>query len=193
MANEFYALMGRMRNITRWSLMRNTFSENIQEHSHSVAVLAHALGVIRRDVLGIACDPNACATAALYHDASEILTGDLPTPIKYYSSAIRDAYKQVEAEAATKLLDMLPAELRGSYEPLLREEDEEIRRIVKAADKLSAYIKCVEELRAGNNEFRDAGKETLDSIKAMEMPEVDWFLEHFGGSFGLTLDELRKQ
>ena len=99
----------------------------------------------------------------------------------------------MEEEAATKLLDMLPAELRKSYEPLLREEDDEIRRIVKAADKLSAYIKCVEELRAGNNEFRDAGKETLESIKAMHMPEVDWFLEHFGGSFGLTLDELRRQ
>ena len=190
---NFFAYISRMKYIARWSLMRNSFSENIQEHSHSVAILAHALGVIRRDVLGLECDPDACATAALYHDASEILTGDLPTPIKYYSPAIRDAYKQVEAEAATKLLDMLPAELRGAYEPLLREEDEEIRRIVKAADKLSAYIKCVEELRAGNNEFRDAGKETLESIKAMEMPEVDWFLERFGGSFGLTLDELRRQ
>ena len=190
---NFFAYISRMKYIARWSLMRNSFSENIQEHSHSVAVLAHALGVIRRDVLGIPCDPNACATAALYHDASEILTGDLPTPIKYYSPAIREAYKQVEEEAATKLLDMLPSELRASYEPLLREEDEEIRRIVKAADKLSAYIKCVEELRAGNNEFRDAGRETLESIKAMNMPEVDWFLERFGGSFGLTLDELRKQ
>ena len=190
---NFFAYISRMKYIARWSLMRNSFSENIQEHSHSVAVLAHALGVIRRDVMGIPCDPNACATAALYHDASEILTGDLPTPIKYYSPAIREAYKQVEEEAATKLLDMLPRQLRGAYEPLLREDDEEIRRIVKAADKLSAYIKCVEELRAGNNEFRDAGKETLESIKAMKMPEVDWFLEHFGGSFGLTLDELRKQ
>ena len=190
---NFFAYISRMKYIDRWSLMRNSFSENIQEHSHSVAVLAHALGVIRRDVLGLACDPNACATAALYHDASEILTGDLPTPIKYYSPAIREAYKQVEEEASAKLLDMLPAQLRGAYEPLLREEDEEIRRIVKAADKLSAYIKCVEELRAGNNEFRDAGRETLDSIREMNMPEVDWFLENFGGSFGLTLDELRRQ
>ena len=190
---NFFAYISRMKYINRWSLMRNSFSENIQEHSHSVAVIAHALGVIRRDVLGIACNPDACATAALYHDAGEILTGDLPTPIKYYSPAIRDAYKQVEEEAAGKLLDMLPEQLRGAYKPLLREEDAEIRKIVKAADKLSAYIKCVEELRAGNNEFRDAGKETLESIKAMEMPEVDWFLEHFGGSFGLTLDELRRQ
>ena len=190
---HFFAYISRMKYISRWSLMRNSFSENIQEHSHSVAVLAHALGVIRRDVLGIPCDANACATAALFHDASEIITGDLPTPIKYYSPAIREAYRQVEDEAAGQLLGMLPEELRASYEPLLREEDEEIRHIVKAADKLSAYIKCVEELRGGNNEFRDAGRETLESLKAMEMPEVDWFLEHFGSSFGLTLDELRRQ
>jgi len=182
-----------MKYIARWSLMRNTFSENIQEHSHMVAVLAHALGVIRRDVLGLPCDPNACATAALYHDASEIITGDLPTPIKYYSPAIREAYRQVEDEAASQLLDMLPEELRPSYEPLLREEDKEIKRIVKAADKLSAYIKCVEELRGGNNEFRDAGRESLEALKDMGMPEVDWFLQRFGSSFGLTLDELRRR
>ena len=190
---NFFAYISRMKYIARWSLMRNSFSENIQEHSHAVAVLAHALGVIRRDVLGLPCDPNACATAALYHDASEIITGDLPTPIKYYSPAIREAYRQVEDEAATQLLSMLPEELRASYEPLLREEDQEIKRIVKAADKLSAYIKCVEELRGGNNEFRDAGRETLESLKDMGMPEVDWFLQRFGSSFGLTLDELRRR
>ena len=190
---NFFAYISRMKYIARWSLMRNSFSENIQEHSHAVAVLAHALGVIRRDVLGLPCDPNACATAALYHDASEIITGDLPTPIKYYSPAIREAYRQVEDEAATQLLGMLPEELRPSYEPLLREEDKEIKRIVKAADKLSAYIKCVEELRGGNNEFRDAGRESLEALKDMGMPEVDWFLQRFGSSFGLTLDELRRR
>lgn len=190
---NFFAYISRMKYIARWSLMRNSFSENIQEHSHAVAVLAHALGVIRRDVLGLPCDPNACATAALYHDASEIITGDLPTPIKYYSPAIREAYRQVEDEAATQLLNMLPEELRPSYEPLLREEDKEIKRIVKAADKLSAYIKCVEELRGGNNEFRDAGRESLEALKDMGMPEVDWFLQRFGSSFGLTLDELRRR
>ena len=190
---NFFAYISRMKYIARWSLMRNSFSENIQEHSHAVAVLAHALGVIRRDVLGLPCDPNACATAALYHDASEIITGDLPTPIKYYSPAIREAYRQVEDEAATQLLNMLPEELRPSYEPLLREEDKEIKRIVKAADKLSAYIKCVEELRGGNNEFRDAGRESLEALKDMRMPEVDWFLQRFGSSFGLTLDELRRR
>ena len=190
---NFFAYISRMKYIARWSLMRNSFSENIQEHSHAVAVLAHALGVIRRDVLGLPCDPNACATAALYHYASEIITGDLPTPIKYYSPAIREAYRQVEDEAATQLLNMLPEELRPSYEPLLREEDKEIKRIVKAADKLSAYIKCVEELRGGNNEFRDAGRESLEALKDMGMPEVDWFLQRFGSSFGLTLDELRRR
>lgn len=190
---NFFAYISRMKYITRWSLMRNSFSENVQEHSHAVAVLAHALGVIRRDVFHQPCDPDACASAALFHDASEILTGDLPTPIKYYSPAIREAYRQVEEESSAKLLAMLPEEIRSAYEPLLREEDDEIRKIVKAADKLSAYIKCVEELRAGNSEFRDAGRETLESIKAMAMPEVEWFLDHFGDSFGLTLDELRAQ
>ncbi|MGM9604054.1 MAG: 5'-deoxynucleotidase, partial [Faecousia sp.] len=154
MANEFYALLGRMRYITRWGLMRNTFSENIQEHSHQVAVLAHALALIRRDILHLPTpDPDRCAVAALYHDASEILTGDLPTPIKYYNPDIKDAYKQVERIAGNRLLDMLPQELRESYAPFVLEDDEDVAPIVKGADKLSAYIKCVEEQKAGNTEF----------------------------------------
>ena len=156
-----------------------------------VAVLAHALAVIRRDVFGENCDPNACAAAALFHDATEIFTGDLPTPIKYYNPAIRDAYRQVEEMAAGKLLSMLPEELRGAYEPLLREEEGEVRRLVKAADKLAAYIKCLEELKAGNGEFGNAAQETLAALRRMELPEVDYFLERFGGAFGLTLDELQ--
>ena len=137
MANEFYALLGRMRYITRWGLMRNTFSENIQEHSHQVAVLAHALALIRRDILHLPTpDPDRCAVAALYHDASEILTGDLPTPIKYYNPDIKDAYKQVERIAGNRLLDMLPQELRESYEHLVLEDDETLNPIVKGADKL---------------------------------------------------------
>jgi len=189
---HFFAYISRMKYIDRWSLMRNSVTENIQEHSHMVAVLSHALAVIRRDVLGVPCDPDACAAAALFHDATEIFTGDLPTPIKYYSPAIREAYHQVEDVAADKLLGMLPGELRGAYEPLLREADPEIRRIVKAADKLSAYIKCLEELEAGNNEFGDAAGETLEALRGMEMEEVSWFLERFAEAFGLTLDGLQR-
>ena len=157
-----------------------------------VAVLAHALGGIRRDVFHRDCDPDACAAAALFHDASEIFTGDLPTPIKYHTPAIRDAYRQVEAEATEKLLGMLPEELRPAYGPILREEDGEVRRIVKAADKLSAYIKCLEEVEAGNNEFGDAAGETLEALRGMEMEEVSWFLERFAEAFGLTLDGLQR-
>lgn len=191
MANEFYALMGRMRYITRWGLMRNTFSENISEHSHQVAVFAHALALIRRDILKLPTpDPDRCATAALYHDASEILTGDLPTPIKYYNPDIKDAYKQVERIAGNRLLDMLPPELRSSYEHLVLEDDEEVLPFVKAADKLSAHIKCLEEQKAGNTEFDTAAKQTWDAMKAMNRPELDWFLEHCLGAFVLNLDQL---
>ena len=189
---KFFAYISRMKYINRWSLMRNSVTENIQEHSHMVAVLAHALGVIRRDVFGSPCSPDACAAAALLHDATEIFTGDLPTPIKYYSPAIRDAYRQVEDVAAGRLLDMLPCELRPAYRPLLREEDPEIRTIVKAADKLAAYIKCLEELEAGNNEFADAAGETLEALRSMALPEVSWFLDHFAEAFGLTLDGLQR-
>lgn len=191
MANEFYALMGRMRYITRWGLMRNTFSENISEHSHQVAVFAHALALIRRDILKLpAPDPDRCAVAALYHDASEILTGDLPTPIKYYNPDIKDAYKQVERIAGNRLLDMLPPELRASYEHLVLEDDEEVLPFVKAADKLSAHIKCLEEQKAGNAEFDTAARQTWDAMKAMARPELDWFLEHCLGAFALNLDQL---
>ena len=144
MANEFYALMGRMRYITRWGLMRKTFSENTSEHSHMTAVLAHALALIRRDILHLPTpDPDRCAVAALYHDASEILTGDLPTPIKYYNPDIKDAYKQVERIAGNRLLDMLPQELRASYEHYVLEDDPELEPFVKGADKLCAHIKCL--------------------------------------------------
>ena len=146
MGIEFYAILGRMRYITRWGLMRNTFSENISEHSHMTAVLAHALALIRRDILKLeGPDPDRCAVAALYHDASEILTGDLPTPIKYYNPDIKIAYKQVERIAGNRLLDMLPEQLRQAYAPLVLEDDGAVEPIVKAADKLSAHIKCLEE------------------------------------------------
>ena len=191
MANEFYALLGRMRYITRWGLMRNSFSENIQEHSHQVAVLAHALALIRRNILNLpAPDPEHCAVAALYHDATEILTGDLPTPIKYYSSEIRDAYKQVEHIAGEQLLDMLPQQLRDCYEDLIHEKDEQVASIVKAADKLSAYIKCVEEQKAGNKEFESAADQTMASMHAMDCPELEWFIYHCLPAFSRNLDEL---
>ena len=191
MANEFYALLGRMRYITRWGLMRNTFSENISEHSHQVAVLAHALALIRRDILNLPTpNPDRCAVAALYHDASEILTGDLPTPIKYYNPRIKDAYKQVERVAGNRLLDMLPPALRDSYAHLVLEDEEEVLPFVKAADKLSAHIKCLEEQKAGNTEFDTAAKQTWDAMKAMNRPELDWFLDNCLGAYTLNLDQL---
>ena len=191
MANEFYALMGRMRYITRWGLMRNTFSENISEHSHMTAVLAHALALIRRDILNLPTpDPDRCAVAALYHDASEILTGDLPTPIKYYNPEIKEAYKQVERVAGNRLLDMLPPQLRASYEHLVLEDEEDVLPFVKAADKLCAHIKCLEEQKAGNTEFDTAARQTWEAMKAMERPELDWFLENCLPAFILNLDQL---
>ena len=191
MPNEFYALLGRMRYITRWGLMRNSFSENIQEHSHQVAVLAHALALIRRDILGLpGPDPDRCAVAALYHDASEIITGDMPTPIKYYNPAIKDAYKQVEHIAGNQLLDMLPQQLRGSYEAYVLESDETLNPIVKAADKLSAYIKCIEELKAGNTEFETAARQTMQAMREMESPELNWFIAECLPAFGHNLDQL---
>ena len=191
MANEFYALMARMRYITRWGLMRNSFSENIQEHSHQVAVLAHALALIRRDILKLeGPDPDRCAVAALYHDASETLTGDLPTPIKYHNPEIKNAYKQVERIASERLLAMLPEQLRSSYQPLVMEEDPEVKPIIKAADKLSAYIKCIEEQKAGNTDFDSAAEQTIQSIRDMQMPELSWFVEHCLPAFSLNLDQL---
>ena len=191
MDSNFFALISRMRYIERWSLMRNSIHENIQEHSHMVAVIAHALGVIRRDVFGIPCDADACATVALYHDASEILTGDLPTPIKYHDDEIMSAYRRVEQIASEKLLTMLPVELRGAFEPVLTGDVvKQLRPIVKAADKMSAYIKCIEERKAGNNEFALAEQQTLDALRGYNMPEVEYFIEHFIPAFEKTLDEL---
>lgn len=188
--NHFFAYMARMRFINRWALMRNSYTENIQEHSHQVAVLAHALAVIRNEYFGGEIDPGAVAAAALYHDAAEILTGDLPTPIKYYNPAIRDAYRQVESVASDKLLAMLPEELRPTYEELLRPADPDVEELVRAADRLSAHIKCVEELKAGNSEFKKAAEQTAAALDQMDLPELSYFRKHFLRSFHLTLDEL---
>ena len=191
MSHNCFAYLSRMRYIGRWSLMRNALPENIQEHSHEVAVIAHALGVIRRDVFGVACSPEEYAAVALYHDCSEILTGDLPTPIKYHSPEIIEAYRNVEALACDKLLATLPAELRAAFAPYLTgEKAERCHDLVKAADKLSAYIKCIEERRAGNDDFLSAERQTRRILEEYRLPEVDYFLQHFIPAFELTLDEL---
>ena len=191
MRSHFFAYLSRMRFIQRWALMRNTAPENVQEHSHQVAVLAHALAVIRNEKFGGQVDPGAVAGAALYHDASEILTGDMPTPIKYDNPAIQGAYRDVEKMAEQKLLGMLPQELREVYAPILTVPDEETRRLVKAADKLSAHIKCLEELKAGNLEFRQAAEQTRRALESYDLPEVRYFIDTFLESFSLSLDELK--
>ena len=190
MSHPFFAMLSRMRYINRWGLMRNTFQENIQEHSHQVAVLAHALAVIQNRFYGGQIDPGAVAVAALYHDASEILTGDMPTPIKYDNPHIKAAYKQVEAMAEQKLLSMLPEELRCDFDEAVTIPDPEIHAIVKAADKLSAYIKCVEELKAGNTEFKKAKEQTWAALCQNPIPALGYFMEHFLPGFERTLDEL---
>lgn len=190
MKSHFFAYISRMRFIQRWALMRNTAPENVQEHSHQVAVLAHALAMIRNEFFGGQVDAGAVAAAALYHDAGEILTGDMPTPIKYFNPEIREAYRKVEEVADRKLLGMLPEALRPVYEDILRPADPEVEELVKAADKLSAHIKCLEELKAGNEEFRQAARQTAEALDGYDLPELRYFREQFLGSFQLTLDEM---
>ena len=186
----FSALLARMKYITRWSLMHSTRPESLSEHTCDTALLAHTLCLIARRYTGTPCRPKTVAVAALYHDAPEIITGDMPTPIKYYNPEIRDAYRKVEAVASDKLLSMLPDELRADYEPIIKIEDETTKKLVKAADKLSAYIKCVEELKAGNMEFKKAAEQTRRALDEMKMPELDYFMAHCMESFSMTLDEL---
>jgi len=201
MSSNFFAMMHRMRYINRWGLMRNTESENIQEHSLQVAIIAHALAVLRGKYYSagrIAVDGRQVALLAIYHDAGEILTGDLPTPVKYFNPAIREAYKAVESVATAKLLLMLPDDLAPDWKPVLEpdKEDPETRaamQLVKAADRISAYIKCIDEAKAGNSEFRQAEQTIGASLEevAAELPEVRHFLDQFLPSFSLSLDELR--
>ena len=186
----FSALLARMKYITRWSLMHSTRPESLSEHTCDTALLVHTLCLIARRYTGTPCRPKTVAVAALYHDAPEIITGDMPTPIKYYNPDIRDAYKAVEQVAEAKLLSMLPEELRPTYEDALHPADPEIAELVKAADKLSAHIKCLEELKAGNNEFRQAAAQTAAAMDEMQLPELTYFRETFLPSFQLTLDEL---
>ncbi|MES2965524.1 MAG: 5'-deoxynucleotidase [Bdellovibrionota bacterium] len=190
---HFFAYISRMKLIDRWSLMRCTQRENVQEHSLQVATTAHALALIKNKFYGGKVSPDRVALYAIFHDATEVLTGDLPTPVKYFNSDIRDAYQKLESHAAGQLLRLLPEELRGEYSGLLQipESDREARDLVKAADSICAYIKCLEEKSAGNHEFSGAEvsiRAKVESLRAR--PEVDYFLKNFIPSFSMTLDEL---
>ena len=189
---NFFAMLSRMKYINRWGLMRNTITENIAEHSLDVAVIAHGLAIIGNTYFGKQLNEDRIAVLAMYHDTTEIITGDLPTPIKYFAPEIKIAYKSVEAAAGNSLLHALPKELRPSYKDVIlpAEEDKELWKYVKAADKLSAYIKCIEEQKAGNTEFDSAALQSMESMKAMAMPELDWFIENCLEPFSLNLDQL---
>ena len=197
-ASHFLAILSRMKYIERWSLMRNSRPENLSEHSLEVALIAHMLCVIGNARFGRSLDAERAALVAIYHDASEIVTGDLPTPVKYHDGAIRDAYKAVERSAEERLLNALPADLRPSFEDVLwpavdaSESELYLRRLVKAADKISALIKCVEEARSGNTEFASAEASTRTAVceMAVELPEVADFMRDFFPSYGATLDDL---
>ena len=191
MSTSFYAMLSRMKYIPRWALMRNSRQENIEEHTAEVAIIAHALAEITNKRFEGQVDVSKCVLLALYHDVPEIITGDMPTPVKYHDESIRDAYKNVERGAAKRLLNQLPEDLQEAYEPYLLPEDESCieARLCKAADKFSALIKCIEEEKSGNVEFKQAKIATEQSVKAMHLPAVDVFLNEFIPAFELTLDE----
>lgn len=188
MSYHFYAMLSRMKNIYRWGLMRNTKQENLSEHSLEVAFVAHALAVIHNRRFGGNVDANKIAATAMFHDTTEIITGDMPTPIKYYNPEIRSVYKQIESVAGDRLLNMLPEDLRGDFEDFYNIDPDTVK-FIKAADKLSALIKCTEELNMGNREFSAARKSTLKAVKEMKLPEAEVFLKEFMDSFSLPLDE----
>jgi 5'-deoxynucleotidase len=189
---HFFSFMAKMKHIKRWGLMRNTREENIQEHSLQTAMIAHALAIIKNTYFGGEVDAEHVMAVAVFHEAGEVITGDLATPIKYYNPEIKQAYKQIERVAEQKLVGMLPDELRGEYGDLIlnREADDEVYKIVKAADKICAYLKCVEEMSAGNKEFEKAKATLKKAIKKIDMKEVQFFMDNFVPSFDLTLDEL---
>ena len=188
MKKNFYAVMSRMKNIYRWGLMRNTKSENLSEHSFEVAQIAHALAIINNKRFGGSVDPNFAAVSAMYHDSSEIITGDMPTPIKYYNEEIKGAYKQIEAAAERQLREMLPDDFKEDFLKIYSPDGETLK-IIKAADKISALIKCTEELNMGNREFLQAEKSVRKAITDMNLPEANVFMEEFMPAFSLSLDE----
>ncbi|MCX7089722.1 MAG: 5'-deoxynucleotidase [Methylococcales bacterium] len=194
LSSSFYAYLSRLRWIKRWGLKRNAHDENVMEHSWEVAVIAHTLALIKNRYFGGQIDANAVATAALYHDVTEVITGDLPTPIKYHSDAISAAYKQIEKQAEIELLNLLPPELRMDFQVLIQHDKmpEETILLIKAADKISAYLKCQAELKAGNREFETAAEQLALKIGQSEQAEVIFFMRTFAPSCGLTLDGLMK-
>ena len=189
MKNHFYAMLSRMKNIYRWGLMRNSKTENLSEHSLETAYVAHALAIIKNKRFGGNVNPEKAAVAAMFHDTSEIITGDMPTPVKYYNSQIKNVYKEIEANAQNTLISMLPDYMQEDINKIYNCDDDEICRIVKAADKISAYIKCVEELNMGNREFAVAEKSVKKAIEELSLPEADVFMGEFIESFSLSLDE----
>lgn len=193
MKSSFFAFASRIKYINRWALMRNTTYETLSQHSYEVATLAHALAVIGNRRLGKTYDAARAALLGLYHDTPEIITGDMPTPVKYHSGEMREAFAKVEQYAGERLLSMLPNDLRPDYEPLLTENGTEtdLCRLVKAADKLSAYIKCIEERKAGNAEFSEAEKATKKALENLDCPELQIFLSDFLPAYSLPLDKLK--
>ena len=187
-------MVNRMKLIDRWALMRNASKENIAEHSHSVAVIAHALCIIGNKKFGRNYDAERCAVLALYHDTTEVITGDMPTPVKYYNEDIKSVYKDIERVAGERLLAMLPDDLKEDYVPMFEKQpqDEELWKIVKAADKIGALIKCIEEIRMGNREFEIALESQKRIVKKIDMPEVEYFRKEFLPAYELTLDEHTK-
>ena len=192
MKNKFYAMMARMKNIYRWGLMRNTRRENLSEQSLEVAQIAHALALIGNKRFGKSYNADFVVTAAIYHDSAEIITGDMPTPIKYYNDEIKAAYKQIEVAAEKQLTNMLPEDFKEEFAAIYSPEGE-VTALIKAADKISALIKCLEELNMGNSEFAVAEKSTRKAIKELNLPEADVFMEEFLPAFTLSLDELREK
>lgn len=193
MEKSFYAYLSRLKHIYRWSLMRGNMKENVAEHSFDVSVIAHALCLIKNNYFNGSADAEEVVLTALYHETAEAITGDLPTPVKYYDEQITRAYKHIEKQAEQKMLEMLPEELRAELKKYVEGEvSPEIKAIVKAADKICAYIKCIEEKKSGNAEFDKAASKIYEGLKALKMPEVDYFMDNFLNGYMLTLDELNE-
>ncbi len=194
MKYPFFAFMARMKYISRWGLMRSTIPENDAEHTLQTVMLAHGLAVIRREIFGEPVDAEHCAMLALYHDASEVFTGDLPTPVKYFTSGLHEKYEEIETEARKKLLATLPKEMQDAYRPYVTDlEADPLWPLAKAADTLSAFLKCAEEVRDGNREFQEAYESIKEKLISLHLKEVDWFMDYFAESFEDTLDELNKE